>query len=151
MSGKTKGHKVITVESKSHYQKLIEDAGQTHVLIEFYATWCAPCRIIGVRLEELAHEYADKLVILKIDVDDLEELAVEFDVSSMPTFAIVKNKVIVEKFVGSNPDKVESTLVKYCGKPDATAATATASASPAKSGAGSSKAVAEAANGKSKK
>jgi len=92
------GHrKVIVVESKSNYDKLIEDAGANkYVLVEFYATWCGPCAMIGPRLEQLATEYSGRMLVLKIDVDQNEDLAVQYEVSSMPTFLIIKNRVTLK-------------------------------------------------------
>ncbi|EDW85396.1 uncharacterized protein Dwil_GK10532 [Drosophila willistoni] len=127
------GKKVIVIESKETFDKIIDEAGNRHVLVEFYATWCGPCAIIGPRLEQLAEEYADRLLILKIDVDDHEDIAIEYEVTSMPTFLIIKNKVKLAQFVGSNSEKVESTVEKYCGKPDNTninTNTTTATAKP---------------------
>ncbi|XP_064552317.1 thioredoxin-2 [Drosophila montana] len=117
-TNKNKPKKVITIQSKEDFDKIVAEAGNKHVLVEFFATWCGPCALIGPRLEELAHEYEDCLLIVKVDVDDHVELAEEYDVSSMPSFLIIKNKVKLEQFVGSNGDKVQSTLQKFCGKPD---------------------------------
>ncbi|XP_017040311.1 thioredoxin-2 [Drosophila ficusphila] len=110
--------KVITVDSKSNFDKLIEDAGSKHVLVEFFATWCGPCALIGPRLEQLASEYFGRMVILKIDVDQNEDLALQYEISSMPTFLIIKNRVTLIQFVGSNVERVVSTVEKFVGKLD---------------------------------
>ncbi|XP_001353205.2 thioredoxin-2 [Drosophila pseudoobscura] len=110
--------KVIVVESKTNFENIIGEAGNKHVLVEFFATWCGPCALIGPRLEQMANEYAGRMIILKIDVDDHEELAVEYEITSMPTFLIIKNKVTLTQFVGSNAEKVESNVVKFVGKPE---------------------------------
>ncbi|KAI8037779.1 thioredoxin-2 [Drosophila gunungcola] len=111
--------KVIVVDSKSSYDKLLEDAGPNkHVLVEFYATWCGPCAMIGPRLEQLATEYSSRMMILKIDVDQNEDLALQYEISSMPTFLIIKNRVTLFQFVGSNVDRVVSTVEKYVGRAD---------------------------------
>ncbi|KAH8366778.1 thioredoxin-2 [Drosophila serrata] len=112
--------KVIVIDSKSAFTKILEDAGTKHILVEFFATWCGPCAMIGPRLEQLANEYASRLIILKIDVDENEELAVQYDVSSMPTFVIIKNGVTLLQFVGSNPEKIVSVVEKYVGKVEET-------------------------------
>ncbi|EDV97324.1 GH14756 [Drosophila grimshawi] len=111
---KLKPKKVLTIQSKEDFDKIIAEAGNKHVLVEFFATWCGPCALIGPRLEEFAHEYEDCLVIVKVDVDDNEELAEEYDINSMPSFLIIKNKVKLEQFAGGNGDKVQSTLQKFC-------------------------------------
>ncbi|KAH8270242.1 hypothetical protein KR018_006171, partial [Drosophila ironensis] len=106
--------KVIVVESKSTFDKLLGDAGPNmHVLVEFYATWCGPCAMIGPKLEQLAGEYNNKMMILKVDVDNNEELAVQYNVTSMPTFVIIKNQVTLIQFVGSNASNVVNTVEKY--------------------------------------
>ncbi|KAH8234821.1 hypothetical protein KR032_003747, partial [Drosophila birchii] len=107
---------VIVIDSKSTFTKILEDAGPKHILVEFFATWCGPCAMIGPRLEQLANEYSTRLIILKIDVDENEDLAVQYDVSSMPTFVIIKNSVTLLQFVGSNPEKIVSVVEKYVGK-----------------------------------
>ncbi|XP_017019508.1 thioredoxin-2 [Drosophila kikkawai] len=108
--------KVIVIDSKSVFTKILEDAGSKHVLVEFFATWCGPCAMIGPRLEQLANEYSTRLIILKIDVDENEELALQYDVTGMPTFVIIKNGVTLIQFVGSNPEKIVSVVEKYVGK-----------------------------------
>ncbi|XP_017068230.1 thioredoxin-2 [Drosophila eugracilis] len=111
--------KVIVVESKNAYDQLLDDAGSnTYVLVEFYATWCGPCAMIGPRLEQLATEYSSRMLILKIDVDQNEDLAVQYEISSMPTFIIIKNRVTLTQFVGSNVDRVISMVEKHVGKMD---------------------------------
>ncbi|EDW41489.1 thioredoxin-2 [Drosophila sechellia] len=109
--------KVIIVDSKSSFDKLIDDAGTTkYVLVEFFATWCGPCAMIGPRLEQLASDYFGRMVVLKIDVDENEDLAVQYEVNSMPTFLIIKNRVTLIQFVGGNVERVVSTVEKFVGK-----------------------------------
>ncbi|KAH8378692.1 hypothetical protein KR009_000789 [Drosophila setifemur] len=111
--------KVIVIESKSSYDKMLADAGaHKHVLVEFFATWCGPCAMIGPRLDQLAADYSGKLLILKIDVDVNEDLAIQYEISSMPTFLIIKNRVTLIQFVGSSPEKIVSTVEKFVGKPE---------------------------------
>lgn len=117
-TSKEKSKKVITVGSREDFDHIVADAGNKHVLVEFFATWCGPCMVIGPHLEKLADQYEDCLLILKVDVDDHTELAEEYEIDSMPAFLIIKNKVTLEQFVGSNEEKVQSTLQKFCGKPE---------------------------------
>ncbi|EDW94518.1 thioredoxin-2 [Drosophila yakuba] len=109
--------KVIVVDSKNYFDKLIDDAGTSqYVLVEFFATWCGPCAMIGPRLEQLASDYFGRMLVLKIDVDLNEDLAVQYEVNSMPTFLIIKNRVTLIQFVGSNVDRVVNTVEKFVGK-----------------------------------
>ena len=70
------------------------------VLVDFFATWCGPCRMIAPFIEEIAEEYEGKVKVGKIDVDESPELAVNFGVSSIPTVIVFKNGEISAKAVG---------------------------------------------------
>ena len=70
------------------------------VLVDFYATWCGPCRMIAPFIEEISEEYAGKVKVGKIDVDEASELAVAFGVSSIPTVMVFKNGEMYKKAVG---------------------------------------------------
>ncbi len=70
------------------------------VLVDFWATWCAPCRIQGPIVDELAKDMAGKAVISKLDVDDYRELAMRYQVTGIPTLIIFKDGQAVRRFVG---------------------------------------------------
>uniref|UniRef100_A0A1B0D6K2 Uncharacterized protein n=1 Tax=Phlebotomus papatasi TaxID=29031 RepID=A0A1B0D6K2_PHLPP len=91
----------------------LESAGDLLVVVDFFAQWCGPCKMIAPKLEELATQYTDKAVVLKVDVDECEELAMRYNISSMPTFVFIKNKQVVETFSGANNDKLANFFVKY--------------------------------------
>jgi thioredoxin 1 len=78
-------------------------AASTPVLVDFWATWCPPCRMIAPILEEIASEYEGKLQITKLDVDNNEQTAMQFDVRSLPTFIIFKEGKPVERIIGFMP------------------------------------------------
>ncbi|GMV93081.1 MAG: thioredoxin [Candidatus Hydrogenedentota bacterium] len=69
-------------------------------LVDFWAEWCAPCRMMTPVLDELATEYDGKARIGKINVDNEPDLAMKFDVSSIPTLIVFKNGEIAKRFVG---------------------------------------------------
>ena len=73
------------------------------VLVDFWATWCGPCRMIAPILEEIAEEYADRVTVAKINVDDEPELAVKFGVMSIPTVMLFQNGAVTETVVGLRP------------------------------------------------
>lgn len=73
------------------------------VLVDFWAEWCGPCRAIAPILDELAKEMAGKLKIAKVNVDEAPELAMKFNVRSIPTLLVFKNGQIVGQMVGSMP------------------------------------------------
>lgn len=69
-------------------------------LIDFWAEWCGPCRLIGPVVEELSKEYEGKATIGKLNVDDNREVAAQYGIMSIPTLLIFKNGQVVEKHVG---------------------------------------------------
>jgi thioredoxin 1 len=69
-------------------------------LVDFWAEWCGPCKMIAPAIEELAKEFEGKAHIGKVDVDQEGELAQEFGVSSIPTLLIMKNGAEAQRFVG---------------------------------------------------
>ncbi len=75
------------------------------VLVDFWAEWCAPCRMIAPILEELAQEYEGKLLVAKLDVDENPKTAMRFRVMSIPTVILFKNGQPVEVLVGAQPKR----------------------------------------------
>lgn len=75
-------------------------------LVDFWAEWCGPCRMIGPVVEELASEYADKALIAKCNVDDHGEVASQFGIRSIPTILFFKNGELADRVVGAVPKAV---------------------------------------------
>jgi len=71
------------------------------VVIDFWAEWCGPCRVVGPVVDELAVEYADKAVIGKVDVDNNDEITTKFGIRNIPTILFIKNGEVVDKQVGA--------------------------------------------------
>ncbi len=70
------------------------------VLVDFYADWCGPCRALAPIVEEIAHELNSKLKVVKLDVDQNQETAMQYGVQSIPTLLIFKNGKEVERLIG---------------------------------------------------
>ena len=91
-----------TAVSDTTFQGEVLDA-QGPVLVDFWATWCGPCRTIGPILEEIAAEQTGKLKIAKVDVDQNGQTAMSFGVQSIPTLILFKDGQPVERLVGALP------------------------------------------------
>ncbi len=76
------------------------------VLVDFWAEWCGPCKMIGPVVEELASDYEGKAVIAKLNVDENPQVTARFGVRSIPTLLVFKNGQIVDKQVGAVPKSV---------------------------------------------
>ena len=99
--------------TKDDFDKVLTDAGDKPVLIDFFAEWCGPCKMIAPIIEEFVAEQEGKAVIAKVDVDKQPELAQRFGVMSIPTMLIFKKGQPVEKLIGFSPKaKIEELLAK---------------------------------------
>lgn len=73
------------------------------VMVDFWAEWCGPCRMVGPVVEELANEYGDKAVIGKVNVDNNPQTAMKYGIRSIPTILFLKNGEVVDRSVGAVP------------------------------------------------
>lgn len=71
------------------------------VLVDFWAQWCGPCRAVAPVIEELSTELQGKMKVGKVDVDEAQNLAADFEVSSIPTIMVFKNGQVVDQFIGA--------------------------------------------------
>ena len=82
------------------------------MVVDFWATWCGPCKKVGPYVEELAEEYGDRAIIGKVDVDDNDELAVRFGIRNIPSILFFKGGEIVDKQIGAATKSVLEEKLK---------------------------------------
>ena len=80
-----------------------ETIGNGRVLVDFWAGWCMPCKMLAPVIEQLAAEYEGRVVVAKVDIDNEESLAVRYDVFSIPTVVLFKNGSEEKRIVGVQP------------------------------------------------
>ena len=76
------------------------------VLVDFWATWCGPCRMLSPVIEQLHNEFEGKAVVAKVDIDNNQQVALEYGIRSISTLLIFKNGEVVDKIVGLSPKEV---------------------------------------------
>lgn len=81
-------------------------------VIDFWAEWCGPCRVIGPIIEELSNDYNGKVVVGKVNVDENPEISMKFGIRSIPTVLIMKNGEVVEKQVGLTTKQVLANKIE---------------------------------------
>ncbi|HIY35372.1 MAG TPA: thioredoxin [Candidatus Paraprevotella stercorigallinarum] len=99
--------------TESNFDELL--ASGKPVMVDFWATWCGPCKKIGPEIEALAEEYEGRAIIGKCDIEENDELALRFKIRNVPTILFFKNGELVDKQVGAAPkstfeDKLKAIL-----------------------------------------
>ncbi len=93
----------VEITDANFQQEVIKS--ETPVLIDFWAAWCGPCKMIGPIVEEIANEYKGKLKVGKVDVDNNPEISMQFGIRSIPTLMVFKGGKVVEQIIGAVPKK----------------------------------------------
>jgi len=85
------------------------------VLVDFWAVWCGPCRVIAPEIEKLAEEKSEELKIGKLNVDDNRDTAIKYGISSIPTLLLFKNGEVVKKLIGAamSKDKILTEISQF--------------------------------------
>jgi thioredoxin 1 len=110
------GNKVVEVESMNDWNQMKSSMGQRLVVIDFFATWCPPCKSAAPVFGKLSTEYDDaQVMFLKVDVDKVGDLSKEFGVRSMPTFKLIKGGKQVDELVGWSEDRLRMLITQHIG------------------------------------
>ena len=101
------------IATNTSFDSLLES--EKLVIVDFWATWCGPCRMLSPLLDEVEEEMADKVTVVKVNVDDADEIAYRYRIMSIPTLLFFKGGQIVDRTVGAMPknalvERIEANL-----------------------------------------
>lgn len=103
---------ILTITNENFENEVIKS--DKPVLIDFWAIWCGPCRMVAPIIEKIATEYKDKVKVGKINVDEQNELATKYKIMSIPTLIVFKNGQIVESVMGArSKESIAEMLNKH--------------------------------------
>lgn len=101
---------VVEISDSDFKQQVLESTEP--VLVDFWATWCAPCRAIAPVVEELASRHKGKLKVAKVNIDDNQDTPQQYGIRSIPTLLVFKGGQVVDQIVGANKAKIEAAVAK---------------------------------------
>ncbi|NLJ57307.1 MAG: thioredoxin [Tissierellia bacterium] len=93
--------KIKNVNSTQEFDELIKN--NRYVLVDFWAAWCAPCRMVAPVIDEIADKYSEKVRVAKVNVDDQQELSIRYGIQSIPTVIFFKEGKVASKEIGVKP------------------------------------------------
>ena len=100
----------ITLTSANFEEEVLKS--DKPVLVDFWATWCGPCKMVAPVIAEIAEEHADKIKVGKVNVDDEQVLAFQYKISAIPTMMLFKDGQVVKTLVGFNPkEAIEEAIL----------------------------------------
>ncbi|HID00369.1 MAG TPA: thioredoxin [Piscirickettsiaceae bacterium] len=103
---------IIDVTQDNFQQVVIEGSNAQPVLVDFWAPWCGPCRMVMPMLEKLANELAGQFVLAKVNIDEQQQLALQYGVRSVPTFKLFKGGQVVGELMGAQPESAFRQLLE---------------------------------------
>lgn len=115
--GESKMETEIEVNDADFNEKVIEASKNKPIVVDFWAEWCGPCRMLGPTLENLAKEYGGKFILAKINVSENQAMAQKYEVKSIPYVKMFKKGNAVDEFIGALPkEEVKEWLDKNLGE-----------------------------------
>jgi len=107
----TNNDKVLGIENKEEFEEFVSEGV---VVVDFFAEWCMPCLIMAPVIDDLSETFKGKVKFAKVNIDDNQELAKKFNISSIPSFVVFKNGEPVEQFTGAiSSEEFEERLNKF--------------------------------------
>ena len=100
----------VAVTSSDFDQQVLKS--ETPVIVDFWANWCGPCKMIAPQLDALATEYAGKVKVMKVNIDDEREVTERFGIMSIPTMLFFKDGKVVDQVVGAVPKQLIATKLE---------------------------------------
>lgn len=104
--------------NESNFEELVLNSDKP-VLVDFWAAWCGPCRMVGPVVEEIAGEYGDTAVVGKVDVDANQEISIKYGIRSIPALLYFKGGEVVDSVIGAVPKNVLTNKLDEAIKPEA--------------------------------
>jgi thioredoxin 1 len=102
--------KAVTDDS---FQADVLDSGDT-IMVDFWAEWCGPCRAVSPILDQIASEHADKIKIVKLNVDDNPQMAMKYQITSIPAMKVFRGGEVVKTVIGAKPKPaLEADLAEF--------------------------------------
>lgn len=105
---------VKQIKNKTELEQFLAEAGDKLIVLDFFATWCGPCKMIAPKLEAIAEELKEKLAVAKVDIDEADEkLVSEYNIEVMPTFVVSRQGKHIETLKGANEVKLRELITKH--------------------------------------
>lgn len=109
---------IVNIDETNAAQLLIEESNNRPVVVDFWADWCEPCKVLMPLLEKIATEYNGAFLLAKVNADEQQMIAQQFGVRSLPTVMVIQNGQPVDGFAGAQPEpQIREMLEKYLPKP----------------------------------